>query len=262
MLIDTHCHLSDKRYEDPDAIVAAMQSDGLEQVISIGYDLLSSTVSRDLAARHERVFFAAGIHPGETAGLPQDYTAQIRSLAADKKCVAIGEIGLDYHYPDYDAGLQKKILCEQLALCAETGLPAIFHVREADGEMLQLVREHLDELPARGVVHCFSGSKETALAYVQMGFYISFTGSITFKNAVRAPEILAALPRDRVLVETDSPYLSPVPFRGETNFPARVRLVARRIAEIWGIDEQEVAKQTTQNAYACFPKLYEFGARG
>lgn len=255
MLIDTHAHLTDEIYGGAETIVESMASDGLEKIISIGYDLHSSAGAKAIAKKNKQVYFAAGIHPSEVALLPSDYTVQLEKLASDKKCVAIGEIGLDYHYDGYDAAQQQRVLISQLDLCEKTGLPAVFHVRDAYGDMAKIVRENLTKLPSRGVVHCFSGSKETALEYIAMGFYISFTGAITFKNAVKFPEILCALPKNRVLVETDCPYLTPMPYRGQVNYPKHVRFVAERVAEIWGVSVADVEKITTQNAYDCFKKL-------
>lgn len=178
----------------------------------------------------------------------------LRELTQSDKCVALGEIGLDYHYDDTDKRAQHRVLTEQLELARQVKLPAMFHVRDAYGDFYEIVRRYRDCLPAGAIMHCFSGSRETALQYVDMGFYISFSGSITFKNS-RAGEIIAALPMDRILIETDCPYLAPMPHRGETNYPRYVRYQAEKIAEVRGMGVEEVIEITRQNAYRALPKL-------
>ena len=260
MLIDTHAHLTDERYRGAASVIADMERDNLARIIAVGYDMATSEGSRDLAERHDKIFFAAGIHPSEANALTtaeiDAACARLKELAAHKKCVAIGEIGLDYHYEGTDPQKQRALLLAQLDVAQATGLPVAFHVRDAYGDFTDLIRTHLHKLPARGVMHCFSGSKELALAYADMGFYVSFSGSITFKNATKFPEILAALPRERVLIETDCPYLAPTPFRGQTNYPKYVAYQAQKIAEVWGCSVAEVEDLTLGNAFACFEKLY------
>lgn len=254
MLIDTHAHLTDPVYGGAEEIIADMESDGLERIIAVGYNEFTSAYSVAIAEAHEKVYAAVGVHPSDANKVGQGYLGALAELAERDKCVAIGEIGLDYHYEDTDKEAQKRVLTEQLELVREVKLPAAFHVRDAYGDFYDIIKAHRYCLGAGGVMHCFSGSKETALTYVDMGFYISFSGSITFKNS-RAGEIIAALPMDRILIETDCPYLAPTPHRGTTNYPKYVRCQAEKIAEVRGMDAEEVIAITSQNAYRAFPKL-------
>lgn len=255
MLIDTHAHLTDERFGGASGIIASMAEDGLERIVTVGYDMPSSLGGLEIAEQNEAVYCAVGYHPSEMNKLQPDDFEKLLSAAKRDKCVAVGEIGLDYHYDDTDKALQTRGLLTMFELARQSGLPVIFHVRDAYEDMYRLVKENRDKFRAGGVVHCFSGSKETAKSYIDMGFHISFTGSVTFKNAVKFPEIIRALPLDRILVETDCPYLAPVPHRGETNYPKYVRCQAEKIAEILQKDYAEIERQTTQNAYALFGKM-------
>ncbi len=255
MLIDTHAHLTDPVYVGARQIVNDMEADGLERIIAVGYNEFTSAYSVQIAERYEKVFAAVGVHPSDANKTGQGYLGTLENLAACAKCVAMGEIGLDYHYDDTDKDAQHSILCEQLELISRVQLPAIFHVRDAYGDFYNIIKEYRDRLTAGAVMHCFSGSKETALMYADMGFYISFSGSITFKNS-HAGEIIAALPLDRILIETDCPYLAPVPHRGETNYPKYVRYQAEKIAEVRGMSVEDVIEITRVNAYRAFPKMH------
>lgn len=261
MLIDTHAHLTDTRYLSPDGIIASMTDDGLERIISVGYDLESSLGSLEIAKKNAAVYCAVGFHPSDVGKMKDGDFETLANAAKHCKCVAIGEIGLDYHYPDTDKPTQHKGLETMFELVSVTGLPAIFHIRDADGDMLAAVKANRDKFKKTGVVHCFSGSKEIAQSYVDMGFYISFTGSITFKNAAKFPEIIRNIPLDRILVETDCPYLTPEPHRGELNYPRNVKFQAAKIAEILGRSEEEIAAVTTANAYRLFDKMIGNGAK-
>lgn len=255
MLIDTHAHLSDEIYGGANGIIESMLLDGLGKIISVAYDLESALISQKLAAGFENVYFTAGIHPSNTSGLKNGYLDELKKLASDSKCVAIGEIGLDYHYDNTDIAAQKKALSEQLDIVGEVNLPVVFHLRDAYEDMFSIVKDNLRKMPKKGVMHCFSGSLETALSYIDMGFYISFSGAITFKNAKKFPEIIKALPKDRVLAETDCPYLAPSPYRGQTNYPKYVKYVVETLAVVWGIDYEKAAEITTQNAFRLFDKM-------
>lgn len=261
MLIDTHVHLTDSRYDQlsPDFaglsvadIIKNMSSDGLARMISIGYDVSSSEASKKIAQANDYIYFAAGIHPSESAKTTAEDLAKIEELCKAEKCVAIGEIGLDYHYDDTDKPSQLSILIAQMQIAKRHNLPVIFHVRDAAGDMMKIIKENLGLLPQRGVMHCYSGSLEDAREYIKMGFYISFSGSLTFKNAVNLQGVAVALPRDKVLIETDCPYLAPTPNRGKTNYPSYVSLTAIKLAELWQTTLAEVAKITTENAQKLF----------
>ncbi len=255
MLIDTHAHLTDERYGGAADIINNMRADGLERIIAVAYDLKSSKKSLEIARNNEDVYCAVGVHPSDAQKLTSDPRAELLELSRDPKCVAIGEIGLDYYYPDTDRDAQKKWLNLQLEMVKESGLPVCFHVRDSYEDMLEIIKANRNNIVSGAVLHCFSGSLETAKQYVDMGYYISFSGSITFKNAKKFYDIVPALPMDRILIETDCPYLAPTPHRGETNYPRYVRLQAEKIAEMRGMDVDEVIAATTENAYRIFTKM-------
>lgn len=254
MLIDTHAHLSDPVYGGAQEIIDSMESDGLERIIAVGYNEFTSALSVSIAEKNEKIYAAVGVHPSDANKAGTGYLGALTELSASDKCVAIGEIGLDYHYEDTDKPAQHRVLCEQLELVRALKLPVCFHVRDAYGDFYDIIKERRNCIKAGAVMHCFSGSKETALQYADMGFYISFSGSCTFKNS-RAGEIISALPLDRILIETDCPYLAPVPYRGQTNYPKYVRCQAEKIAEVRNLPVEEVIEITRRNAYAAFPKM-------
>ncbi len=254
MLIDSHAHLTDPHF-DAEKIIADMNADGLEKIITVGCDPVSSRECRDIAEAHENIYFSVGVHPDDSQRLTCDPCAELLELSKSPKCVAIGEIGLDYHYDSTEREVQKKWFERQLCFAEEADLPVIFHIRDAYEDAEKIIRGHIDRLKRGGVVHCFSGSRETAEIFLKMGLHISFTGSITFKNAKKFAEIIGAVPLDRILVETDCPYLTPEPHRGETNYPKYVRFVAEKIAEYKNLDFAEVARATRANTYRLFYKL-------
>ena len=254
MLIDTHAHLTDPEYHGAREIIDSMALDGLEKIVAVSFNEFTSAYSVKIAEQNEDVYAAVGVHPSEALDAGEGYLGTLEALAAHPKCVAIGEIGLDYHYEDTNKPAQHRVLLEQLELIKKVKLPAIFHVRDSYGDFYDVIRAHRDCLVSGAIMHCFSGSKETALQYIDMGFYISFSGSITFKNS-KAAEIISALPLDRILVETDCPYLAPTPFRGKVNYPAYVKYQAEKIAEVKGMSFEEIANITTENAYRAFSKM-------
>lgn len=254
MLIDTHAHLTDERFS-ADEVIANMRSDGLEKIITVSYDEQSSRRCLEIAANNENVYCAVGIHPDDCQRLEADPRGALLEMSKHEKCVAIGEIGLDYFYPGTQKDKQIYWLERQLELVEEAALPVIFHIRDAYEDMDKVLDRAGDKIKNGAVVHCFSGSKETAVRYVERGFYISFTGSITFKNAKKFYDIIPAVPLDRILIETDCPYLTPHPHRGEVNTPKMVRYQAEKIAEILDMPTAEVEKITTENAYRFFSKM-------
>ncbi len=256
-LIDTHAHLCDEIYGGAEEIISNMAADGLSRIITVAYDLPSSEFNVELAAKHEKIYFTAGVHPNnaDEKGVSDKECERLLELSKDKKCVAIGEIGLDYHYESTNKANQKEALEKQLCVAEQAELPVAFHIRDSYEDAYGIIKNHAAKLKKSAVMHCFSGSAETAKQYLDMGFYISFSGSVTFKNAKKFPEIIKNIPLDRLLVETDSPYLTPDPFRGTTNYPKFVSLTAKKIAEILGKDEDEIARITTENAYRLFFKM-------
>ena len=255
MFIDTHCHLNDERFQNPEEQIVHMRENGVTLAVCAGYDVPSSARARELAERYKEVYFTAGIHPDAQADATAENLEKIRKLCAHEKCVAVGEIGLDYHYTPFDKEGQKRAFALQVKLAAETGLPFCVHARDCTADMLSFLAENQTFLANGFVMHCFSGSAETAAQLVKMGAYISFSGTLTFGNARSLPQAAAIVPTERLLTETDSPYLSPHPYRGTTNEPARVRLVAEKLAQIKGEEIGRFAQKLRENAKRIFKRL-------
>lgn len=223
-----------------------MLAAGVGECVCVGSDLPSSRRCLAFAQTHTGVYAAVGVHPHEAKDAPPDYLAQLEALMTQEKAVALGEIGLDYYYDLSPRETQRRVLAEQVALAAERDWPTIYHIRDAHGEMVDFFRAQ-KRLPP-GLIHCFSGSVEIAREYVRMGFFISFAGPLTFKKAPHLWEAAMNVPLDRLMVETDSPYLAPEPLRGRRNEPANVLWVLRRLAELRELPEEEMARVTTENA--------------
>ena len=250
MYFDSHSHMDDRRFDDDrDGIMDELKSHGVGLLMNVGCDLASSERSVALAERYPFVYAAVGSHPDDADHVDGRLLDRYRALAGHEKVRAIGEIGLDYHYEDVPRARQIIAFEQQLELAEALKLPVIVHEREAHGDAMDIVRRHPD---VRGVFHCFSGSKELALWLVERGWYIGFTGVVTFKNARRAVEAVQALPLDRILIETDCPYMAPEPYRGRRNDSRYVPLVAAKIAELKGISPEEAGNITTENAKRLF----------
>ena len=250
-IFDTHAHYDDSRFDgDRDAVLAALPEAGVELVLDPGCDLPSSRAAAALAERYGHVDAAAGIHPENCAGFQDADLAALRQLLAQPKVAAIGEIGLDYYWagnPPRD--FQQMVFRKQLALAEELDLPVIVHDREAHGDSLSIIRE----FPAvTGVFHCFSGSPEMAEELLKRGWYLGFDGPITYKNARRAPEVAAITPLERMVVETDAPYLSPVPVRGRRNDSRYLPHVIAKLAEWKGVTPEEMTRITCENGKRLF----------
>ena len=253
MYFDSHSHMDDRRFDgDREAIMEDLKNHGVGLLMNVGCDLESSERSVALAERYPFVYAAVGSHPDDADRVDGKLLDRYRSLAGHEKVRAIGEIGLDYHYEDVPRAQQIIAFEQQLELAEALKLPVIVHEREAHGDAMEIVKRHPD---ARGVFHCFSGSKELALWLVERGWYIGFTGVVTFKNARRAVEAVQALPIERILIETDCPYMAPEPYRGRRNDSRYVPLVAAKIAEIKGISPEEAGNITTENAKRLFSIL-------
>ena len=251
MLFDTHAHYDDEAFDpDRELLLESLPQRGVALVVNPGCDLESSRKAVAYAAEYPHVYAAVGIHPENCGGFtPADMDA-LRQLAQQPKVVAIGEIGLDYYWAENPPReLQQEVLRRQLALAQELRLPVIIHDRNAHADTLAIVREFPQ---VTGVFHCFAGSVEMAQALIKMGWMLSFNGAATFKNAKKAPEVIAAVPLEKLMIETDAPYLTPVPHRGERNDSSYVRFVAEKIAEIKGISAEEVEKATWENGKAFF----------
>lgn len=248
LLFDTHCHIDEERFDqDRDQVLLRMREAGVGYCVCVGSDMETSRRSMAFAQSAPSIYAAVGVHPHEAKFFKPEDIQTLRGWFSSPKVVALGEIGLDYYYDHSPRDTQKEVCAAQIALGYEVQMPVIFHVRDAHGDMLDLLRARGGKLP-RGILHCFSGSWETAKEYLRMGFYISLAGPVTFKKAPIQWEVAQKVPLDRLLVETDSPYLSPEPMRGRRNEPAFVRHVAEKVAALRGISLQEVATATTQNA--------------
>ncbi len=250
MYFDSHAHLDDVRFDgEREEILDGLKDNGVGLVLNVGCDLASSERSVALAERYAFVYAAVGSHPDDADHVDGALLDRYRTLAAHPKVRAIGEIGLDYHYEDVPRAQQIIAFEQQLELAEALKMPVIVHEREAHGDAMDIVRRHPE---VRGVFHCFSGSKEMALWLAERGWYIGFTGVLTFKNARRAVEAAQALPLDRILIETDCPYMAPEPYRGRRNDSRYVPLVAKKLAELRGLTPEEAGRQTTENACRLF----------
>lgn len=248
-IFDSHAHYDDERFDsDRDELIAGLSEKGVCAVMNIGCNLERSAESVAFARKYPMFYAAVGVHPEDADNLPEDYISQLEEMAGFEKVVAIGEIGLDYHYEGYNRESQLEAFKKQLELAERLNLPVIIHSRDAVEDTMKILREY----KPRGVVHCFSGSAETAKEILSLGMYISFTGVLTFKNARRALEALAVIPEDRLLLETDSPYMSPEPFRGERCDSSLIPYIAEKIAEIRGADTQSVIDKCTENTKTLF----------
>ncbi len=251
MLFDTHAHYDDESFDaDRDAVLTALPEQGVGLILNPGCDVESSRKAVRYAAAYPHVYAAVGIHPENCGGCTAGDLNAIRALAQLPKTVAIGEIGLDYYWAENPPrDFQQQVLRQQLALARELALPVIIHDREAHADTLAIVREFPG---VTGVFHCFSGSPEMARELLKMGWYLGFDGPVTYKNARRAPEVAAVTPLDRMLIETDSPYMTPVPYRGRRNDSGYVHLVAEKLAEWKGVTPEEMARVTTENGKRLF----------
>ena len=250
---DSHAHYNDERFDEeyPGGRVQAIadaRAAGVEAILNAGTDPLSSAASVALAEQYPFFYASAGIHPGDSRRITDEEIPAaldaIRRIAAHPKCVAIGEIGLDYHYEDIPREIQLQAFRMQMELARELNLPVIVHEREAHEDGMNVVRDFSD---VTGVFHCYSGSAEMARQLVDKGWYIGFTGVLTFKNARKAIEVAASIPMDRIVIETDCPYMAPDPFRGKRNDPGKIYRMAEKLAEIRGLTVEEVQRITTEN---------------
>ena len=247
LLFDTHCHLDDEKFDaDREDVLRRMLQSGVGLCVSVGSDIASSRRCLDLAHKYQCVYAAVGVHPHEAKDAQKGYLNELDLMLRETKCVALGEIGLDYYYDHSPRDVQKRVLEEQMALAFRRDMPVIYHVRDAHGDMLEILHKHEGRLP-RGVIHCCSASAEMVQEYLKLGLYISFAGPVTFKNANKLLDVAQYVPSDRILVETDSPYLAPVPMRGRRNEPTYVQYVAQRIAELRGISAEAMAELATRN---------------
>lgn len=253
MYFDSHAHMNDRCFDaDRDDLFAAMAENGITGVMNVGCCLESSRDCITLSEKYPFVYAAVGSHPDHADLLDDETLDQYRRMARHEKVKAIGEIGLDYHYEDIPRDIQKQAFVRQMALASQLRLPVIVHEREAHGDAMAILEDFPD---VTGVFHCYSGAWEMAKILLKRGWYLGFTGVLTFKNARKAVEVAANAPLDRLLIETDCPYMAPEPHRGRRNDPNYLPLMAARLAEIRGITPAEAAAATTQNAKRLFDIL-------
>ena len=251
MLFDTHAHYDAEQFDaDRDDLLSSMPSLGVDYIMNPGCDIPSSQAALALAEKYPFLYAAVGYHPENCAPYEPSHIEILREMAKNPKVKAIGEIGLDYYWPENPPKeLQAEVFRAQMALAEELSLPVIIHEREAHADALAIVKEFPK---VKGVFHCYSGSAEFAREVLSCGYMISFTGVVTFKNARKAAEAVAAIPLERLMIETDAPYMAPVPFRGKRNQSDYTRFIAQKIAEIKGLDEDEVISATMENGKRFF----------
>ncbi|MBQ8899073.1 MAG: TatD family hydrolase [Clostridia bacterium] len=250
MIFDAHAHYDDDAYDaDRDVLLSRLHGEGVGYILNSGSDIASSEASVSLAHRWDFVWAAVGVHPHEAKSWNDEAEMRLRELLEDPRVVALGEIGLDYHYDLSPREVQKAVFRRQLEIARERDIPVVIHEREALGDTLEMI----GDFPGiRGMFHCFSGSPETAAELVKKGWYISLGGAVTFKNAKKPPAVLASVPEDRLLVETDCPYMAPVPHRGKRNHSGRISFVLEKAEEVRGVPANIIEQQTCENALRLF----------
>ncbi|MCK1995395.1 TatD family hydrolase [Peribacillus muralis] len=252
MLFDTHVHVNaDQFNEDLEEVIQRAKEAGVNNMVVVGFDRPTIKRAMELVETYDFMYAAVGWHPVDAIDMTEDDLRWIEELSSHPKVVAIGEMGLDYHWDKSPKEVQVEVFRKQIRLAKKVGLPIVIHNREATADIVKILKEE-EASSVGGIMHCFSGSAETALECINMNFYISLGGPVTFKNAKKPKEVAAAVPLDRLLIETDCPYLAPHPFRGKRNEPSYVKLVAEQIAEIKQLTIEEVSQATTENAKKLF----------
>lgn len=247
-IFDTHSHYDDEAFDqDRHELLGSLRDKGVGQLVNVGADMASSKEALALAKQYDFIHAALGVHPSEVADLTEADMDWIRSHAFEEKVVAIGEIGLDYHWDEPEPAVQRKWFLRQIQLAREVQLPVIIHSRDAAAETMELLKE-TKAYECGGVIHCYSYSPEMAQEYVKMGYFIGVGGVVTFKNAKKLKETVQEIPLESIVLETDCPYLAPEPFRGKRNCSLYISYVAEKIAELKGISAEEVIRQTEENA--------------
>lgn len=247
MIFDTHAHYDSEQFnEDRNTLLASMPEKGVAGIVNVGATLEGCKASIDFAKKYPFMYAAVGVHPDEVGALNEETFAQLEEWCKEEKVVAVGEIGLDYYWDEEPREVQKEWFIRQLELARSLNLPVNIHSREAAEDTFQIMKEHAKDLG--GIIHCFSGSKEMAVEYVKLGFYIGVGGVVTFKNGKKLKQVVEAIPLERIVLETDAPYLAPTPFRGKRNDSSLIQCMAEEIAGIKGISVEEVLEVTEANA--------------
>lgn len=250
MLFDTHTHYDDPQFDcDRDSLLSSMPENGISLIVNASSNLASAKKTLSIAEAYPFIFAAVGVHPHDAVTMDDNTAAELEELLRHPKAVAVGEIGLDYHYDHSPRDIQQKRFREQLELAGSVRLPVIIHEREAPDDVLKILREFPN---VRGVIHCYSGSWETAKILLDKGWYLSFTGVITFKNARRSHEVIEKMPRGRLMIETDCPYLAPEPMRGRRNSSLFLRYTAEKIGQLLNMSAEEAAGLTMANGRRFF----------
>ena len=245
MFFDTHTHLDDEKFDtDRDEVIASFADEGLTLAVNIGANIKTSAASIALAEKYDFIYAAVGVHPNDVGDMTDADLAQIEEWTKHPRVVAIGEIGLDYHYDEPDPEIQKEWFLKQLLLAKKLDMPYIIHDRDAHADVLEIIKK-VDYY--KGVMHCFSGSAQMARQVTDLGMYVSIAGQVTFKNANKVLSVAETVPLDKLLIETDSPYLTPEPYRGKRNNSGYVKYTAAKIAELRGMTTEEIAKITMEN---------------
>lgn len=256
MLVDSHCHLDFPDFAaELDAVVARARAAGVGRMVSISTRVKKNAQIIAIAEKYADVFCSVGTHPHHAAEEPDVDAKTLIALAKHPKIVAIGEAGLDYHYDTSPREAQAKSFRQHIEAARQTGLPLVIHSRDCDADMAAILREETGKGAFKAVLHCFTGGRDLAFTAIELGHYVSFTGILTFKNSQSLRDIAKALPADRILVETDSPYLAPVPYRGKRCEPAYVAETAKVLAETRGVSPEAIAAQTTENFFRLFDKV-------
>jgi TatD DNase family protein len=255
MLIDSHCHLDfpDFQARLPDVLTRAADA-GVGRLVTISTHVSRFETYRSIAEAHDSVFFTAGTHPHNAAAEPDIPAARLVELSRHPRCIAIGEAGLDFHYDKSPRDVQERVFRSHIEAARQSGLPLVIHARDADSAMISILTEEMNKGRYDAVMHCFSSGSELARVGVELGLYVSFSGILTFKNSQEIRRIAASVPHERLLVETDAPYLAPEPHRGRTNEPAYVAQTAKVLAEVLGLTGDAIARITTANFYRLFRK--------
>lgn len=248
-IFDTHAHYFKEDFGgELEQLLADLPSKNVEKVLAVGCDLKSSEEETALAERYGYIYAAAGIHPEYAAEVSGDWESELETILKKDKVIALGEIGLDYHYPEPPKDIQRKVFISQLEMAKRLDMPVIIHSRDACADTLDILRKY----KPRGVLHCFSGSAETAREVVKLGMYVGFTGVLTFKNSKKARAACEAVPTDRLLLETDCPYMAPVPHRGERCDSSMIKYTAEKMAEIKGVSTEEMIETARKNGERLF----------
>jgi TatD DNase family protein len=255
MFIETHCHLDYLKAAPLEELVKLSREAGILKIITIGVDPNNLDIAQGIAHQFEQIYYSQGIHPHDSKDASEVEFQKIKDRSTDSKMVAVGEIGLDYHYNNSPPEIQRKVFETQLQIAADTDLPVIIHTREADEDTKSILKNFSTLLKKKGVIHSFTSSKELAEWVLGESFYLGFNGIVTFKKAENVQEIVKMAPLEQILLETDAPFLTPVPHRGKENAPHYLPFVAQKIAELKGITAKVLQEQTLQNAYNCFQKL-------